>query len=1073
MRTIRIFFLFSILWWLQVCPSMAQNIFMGQVVDEVTKRPIHGATVRSLYQSEQIWHTNIEGRFRIEYVNLPIPLEVSHVGYERRKVMIMSIQDTIFSLQPLVEELDEVVVSTGYQQLPMERATGSFEVINSGQISRMVGSNLMDRLENMSSSLFYDNRRYDINGGGNEARTIMMRGVSTLRSSVEPLIVLDNFPYEGDIQDINPDDISQITLLKDAAATSIWGAKAGNGVIVISTKKGKENQRITSSFSGSLSLREKPNLWMLPMISPNTYVQEIEPFLFRSGFYLSYENDRRKTPLTPGVESLIAHRDGVLTDAALQAHLEDLGRMDVRRDFLEYIYRQGRNRQYSYSISGGSPNHTFNSSIGYDVEEAEIKTTDKNRISFQFSNRYRLNPKLSLSSSLRYVLHKYRDHSRTGKGIGYGDVRIGTNNLYPYARFIDAEGNALSLPVDHRSSYLEGVGDGLLLDWQYRILEEAEKQYASTSKSNILLGAEVGYEVLPFLKWVLMYQYQQNKSLTNEHFDEESYYVRNLVNRFTQISNGTVIRPVPLGGILNKLFDTGTSHQGRTQLNVDKKFNDTYHLYAIAGFEARDVRADWNTNRIYGYQDDIYGYAGNIDHSKTYPIFDNLSGATFIPAGIGMGETLNRFVSVFGNASFIFSDRYILSGSARKDASNLFGVRTNQRWTPLWSTGMSWIVNKEPFYQNTWMPDLKLRMSYGFSGNVDHTSSAFTTLHYTSSTAVHEVYLRYASILNPPNPDLKWEKVGTFNFGADFSLFGRRVTGSVDYYIKKTKDLMGRFTLDQTVGINNIIMNVASTKGHGVDVSLSSRLFRGSWAWTTSLNASYSQTKVTKQYQDYTNSTAFMSRNITPVDGYDVYPMFSYKWHGLDPTNGNPIGEYDGELSQDYSVITRTTPVDDLVYHGSQIPLYFGNLLNEIRYHDFGLSFNISCFFDYYFKRPSFVTGSLTHGNVHSDYYDRWMNSGDELKTAIPSLSYPIDTYRDQFYSNSQVLVERGDHVRLKDIRIMYSLKSSRVFQDAQLYFMGSNLGVIWTRNKQGLDPMVRDGISVPRFYSMGFNFKF
>jgi hypothetical protein len=513
-----------------------------------------------------------------------------------------------------------------------------------------------------------------------------------------------------------------------------------------------------------------------------------------------------------------------------------------------------------------------------------------------------------------------------------------------------------------------------------------------------------------------------------------------------------------MGAILDVANTEILSQQGRAQANYEQTWKNKNRLDLMAGWEIRRVVTTGNSNRYYGYDPNTEN-VGNVDFDSTYALYG-------VPAvgNIGSNQAVSRavddFLSYYANGAYAYDGRLTLSASARKDEANLFGVNTNEKGTPLWSVGAGWILSKERFYHARWLSFLKARMTYGYNGNISRLASAYTTT--TAYPALTTPATR-AIINNPPNDKLRWEKVGMFNAGLDFSTRNRVVDGSIEFYTKSDKDLLAQAPVDPTLGVSSFYGNIASMKGRGVDLRLTTRNLYGKLKWYTTLIFSYSTTRVTKFNMPspalggtYINVAA---NSINPVLGKPVFAYFSYRWRGLDPTNGDPQGYLNGKTSKDYASIIAQTSLDSMVYNGPAEPVYFGALRNDLSYKGITLSFNISYKFDYYFRKPSITYGGLFYDNTGSgDYSRRWQIPGDERKTDVPSVPQAqFDENRDVFYQNASVLVKKADNVRLEDIRISYDIRKGSwrrmPFERICLYLYASNLGPIWKANRVRIDP--------------------
>jgi hypothetical protein len=411
--------------------------------------------------------------------------------------------------------------------------------------------------------------------------------------------------------------------------------------------------------------------------------------------------------------------------------------------------------------------------------------------------------------------------------------------------------------------------------------------------------------------------------------DTGSYAARDLINTFSQVdgSTGLVNYIVPLGSILNLSNSYVESNNIRGQLN----FNHTWKKHsvsAIAGAEERQIKTNSDGRIVYGYNDDLLT-ASNVDFANPYPSY--VTGYTsFINNGVSFSETLNRFVSFYGNGAYTYNGKYTLSASARKDASNLFGVNANEKWKPFWSAGAAWDISKESFYNFSFLSYLKLRGSYGISGNVDQTQSGKTVLQYIGTD--YNSNLPFAFISQYANPNLTWEKVCNLNIGLDFASKDHVISGSLDYYVKKASDLFGPSPLDYTTGLNEIVItrNVANMQAHGIDVNLQTINLNRKFKWVTHFLFSYYSDKTTA----YNMPPGFIYRpgfgnTISPIIGKPLYAILSYNMAGLDPETGDPLGYLSKEISKDYnSIINSVTSADSLVYSGPATPRFYGSLGN-------------------------------------------------------------------------------------------------------------------------------------------------
>lgn len=1035
--------------------SRGQQLISGKVVSE-ENHPLPGARI-SVKAKDIGVNAGPGGLFSIIVSDTSAVLNISCVGYHTQYVHFPFSRPLIVTMKEDAALLNEVVVSTGYYKIPEERATGSFTHINNKLLNRSVSTDILNRLKGVTNGLLFDERRPDL-------PQINIRGFSTIHANDNPVIVLNNFPYEGDIGNINPNDIESVTILKDAAAASIWGARASNGVIVITTKKGRLNQTPKISFNTNLTVSGKPNLFYLPFMNSADFIK-VEKFLFDQGFYNNQESNRANPALSPVVELLIQERDGAISSEEADARIKELKNIDVRNDFENYLYEEGIKQQYALNLQGGGEQSTYYLSGGFD-KNIEHTGSSYNRISLRAQNMLDLTERLKSNISISYI----RSRKQAGRP-GYQDITPAlSKELYPYARLADEEGNPRAIGKDYRTAFKESAAMTGLLDWEYYPLEDPVYQDKITEHQEVLLNVGINYKLLKGLSADMKYQYENGEGDFRNLSEEQSYYTRNYINSFTQINpDGTLYYPVPIGDILDQTITELVSHSGRGELNY--AFNSKMSEFtALAGIEIRELRTVSSAFRTYGY-DNLTLTSIPVDYQTPFQMFYNPNSSARISNG-GTGgnftSNLNRYISYYANAAYTYDHRYTLSASARKDASNLFGVNSNQRGIPLWSAGLSWNIHREDFYTISGLDYLKLRLTYGFNGNVDNSITALATLRQSSGNINNQPY---ATVRTYPNPELRWEKTQVINLGLDFQAFQKTIKGRLEYYSKNSTDLIGNESIDQTVGIPSGIVrkNVARMRSRGIDIELTLLPVGKQIKWGSSFLLNYNSNKVLDYYTSNTQGSQYVNSGfaIIPMEDKPLYSMFSYRWQGLDGKTGDPIGIVNGQPSKDYREIVFNTPVNDLVYHGPAIAPLSGAFRNSFSWKGLSLSFNLTYKFGYYFRRETIsYRGLFYNWESHRDFEKRWEKPGDEQATDVPSMIYPANSSRDNFYAGSVRLVEKGDHIRLHDINISYSV-SDRVldrlpFTGLVFYLYANNLGILWKANDQGLDPDYASGYLLP-----------
>lgn len=1049
--------------------AFGQQLLKGRIFTKETGLPLKGASIAVL-SSNMITQSDENGQFSFKLPNGNYQLQVSYLGLSEQKinVTIPFAGDLIIQMDVATAQLQEVVINTGYQSLKRERAVGSITTLSAAKLDEQKGTDLLSRLENITSGLIAD--RSTPSGGGK----LMIRGLSTIRGPKEVLIIVDNFPYEGDVANINPNDVESITVLKDGVAASIWGTRAGNGVVVITTKKGAYNQKLKVDLNVNTGIKEQTNLDQIRQLSSSDFI-DTELFLYGKGFYTSQINSNNKPALSPVVEILTKQTAGTLSPAQATAAIDALRTRDVRNDYEKYIYQTGHNQQYALQLNGGSDNYNWIFGAGFDQNISELDAK-YNRLNAKFFNTIKPIKNIEVGVGLAFVQSK-----ATAGRPAYGTITSKNNALYPYAAFADENGNHLPIIKDYRQSYIETAGNGKLLNWLYYPLDDYNAIDNRNSIQELRFNTNINYKFLSAFTFDLKYQYQKQLANGRVHSTIDSYFVRDMINRFTAIntSTGAVTNRVPYGGILDLNNEQTTANNVRAQLGFDKQFAN-HQLNAIVGSELREVKNNANSSRYYGYDDEISTTAA-VDLTTPFPNFVN-GNTSLIIDNNGVSALSNRFVSVYGNLTYTFKDKYTLFTSGRRDASNLFGVNTNDKWNLLWSAGMAWHISKEKWFENNIVNELKFRLGYGISGNIDPSMTAQTTIEYASAASVY-TQTPTARFSNYYNPELRWEKVGMLNVGLDFGIFKNRIHGSLEYFRKKTKDLFGIYPVDYTTGIGyTVVKNIASTKGNGVDLSLTTLNTTGKLRWTTDLNVSYFKDEVLDYYQVSQQGSNFVSQgqaNVSAVVGRPVYAMYSYAWAGLDPQTGDPVGYLNGVPSKDYAALVGSgVTINDLIFDGSIIPVYSGSMGHSLQFKNWQLTVRAIFKAGHYFKKESISYASLYNSwNGNSDFAQRWQKPGDEANTNVPSQVYPAVNARDSFYNASEILVSKGDHVRLQYINLDYTINGKILerlaLKKVNLYANVNNLGIIWKANKENIDPEYRSGISPSKTWVLGIRAMF
>ncbi len=1024
--------------------AYCQRELRGQVLDAHTDLPLAGASI-TLVAARQTVTTGTDGRFRLA----PAPTDtvlVTYVGYAPQRLPVAALPgEATVRLVPKDGMLTEVLVNTGYQTLPKERATGSFTHIDGKLLDEVVAPTLLEKLEGITNGLQFDRRNMlsEAPADGATGR-IRIRGVSTMQSSEEALVILDNFPYEGDLDAINPNDVASITVLRDAAAASIWGARAGNGVIVITTKRGARQAAPQLTMTSNLTIGDRPDLYADRSRLPSATLMEIEADLFANRRYQEFD----QTPIPAYAELLIKKRDGLISEADFEAAKARFAQSDIREEALRHLYRPSASQQYAAQVLGGGTNQTYYLSAGYD-RNARITIGDRDdRLTLLARHTFQAGRKLEIGTGIRYA----------GQTIHHDGIPLqALTRLSTYNALTEPDGAPAAVVYDYRLAYqqrAEGLG---LLDWQYRPLEERDLVSFAERRGDLQLDGSAVYKPIAGLDITASYQYVQGAYDQNRFADAASYRARNLVNRFTQ-ADGT--RIVPEGAIRETpLVSESRAHSGRIVASYARNWAARWELSALGGAEIRQHRETGHPGfTLYGFNPDTYTGTNVLDYATPYntrPV-----GTARIPSHFNsIGERTTRFLSYFGNAALAFDRRFTVSASLRWDASNLFGVKTNQKGVPLWSVGGAWQATDA----------FRFRATYGRSGNVNHGVSVYPTIGYGTGSYTQAPY---AYLTSAGNPSLRWETVSTANLGMDFSLLAGRIAGSVEYFSKFASDLIGEDRLDPASGIVSIsvpqvtnLVNYASLRTEGADIQLNTRNLSGKLGWQTGWLFSYTRNRVKRfNTAQVLNAESLLTANGIPQPGRPLDALYAFPWNGLDPETGRTlIYHADGSRATDYRQWLRDFPHTALVEAGVTAPPFAGSMRNTLDYAGLQLSATVTFKAGHVFRRTSMLPGGISSfiHTYHSDYLIRWQQPGDERRTVVPSMlpygAPATANQEDRVFRASEALVTKGDHIRLQDVRLGYTLPravSSRIgARSIQAYGYLRNPGLLWRANDQGIDP--------------------
>ncbi len=988
----------------------------GRVTDK-DGNPLPGATVL-IKGTLQGTTTNADGCYAIKIPRTSV-LVFSFIGFQKREITV-SAEDTEINvvMQEAATELGEVaVISTGYQLIKPEQSTGSVATMRAKEYdSRINTTDFLTSLENRIPGLLINN-----NIEFEENSLFQIRGISTINGDKNPLIVIDGFPTELSLDAINPNEIESVTVLKDAAAATVYGARSSNGVIIIERKKAKAgkvnvNFRATAGFTPKENYdryRWDDNASNISVDYYQTYINKNYPY--SSFIWNLFLNDismgQQFTFPTPGMIT-VKKAAGIITTENAEQQLEELASYNNAKDYSRLFLRTASTRTYNLDVSGGNEKALYYITANYTASDlSEIRNDN---------SRFMLSGRSTINFSDRFSLDLTTDFQKTEEtSVPVPDIET----TYPYEAFEDEDGNPLSL---YNGSYVSSYYNDIIMelglpDNMYYPLVDINEVSDKTYTVNNRITANFRYNIGNGFNLKFGGVYENSRTDTKHLASENSSEVHQYINLYAEDDeSGGFIFNIPQGGFLKQTASSTESYTLRAQLDYDKQINKNHSLNLILGGEIRNVLDKSNTASYFGYNDQTllhqavdYNTLKRGDYAKSNPrlYYNRLFKQEY---------ENNRYVSAYSNIVYAYKGKYSATGSIRIDQSNLFGTNPKYHYKPLWSVGAAWNIHKENFMQDIeWVKSLKLRMAYGFNGNVAKNALP-QVIAEDGYNNLHSVTISSLSLLSLANSGLRWEQTRNFNIGLDYTIF-KNISGSVDYYIKKSTDILASNQIDASKGNTSAIINQASIRNSGLEFTLHADwITRKNFNWNTGLVLSHNSSKVLQVYYDETelNSgwTYVKCPYVSYLDGYAVGAMFSYRYAGLDSNGSILIYDENNEAEEFSYDITK----EDILYSGTSIPTCNIGLSNRV---DIG-NFYVYCMFNFYggFKvrvpvpDPSAVRPLEGAGNY-------WKEAGDEADPDM--LPSPFYYYADELGYTDKYVVS-GAYLTLGDLTASYSFRDSK-----------------------------------------------
>lgn len=1005
--------------------------------------------------------SDADGKWALEVPGNDAVLTFQYIGMEDIEISVGTRSSFILVMKDNLEYIDQVVV-TGYQTISRERSAGSFANVSGTAVRDQanIHGSVLRSLEGSAAGLNVSETADGV--------TYLIRGVSSINSKQEPLFIVDGVAMTRDQMDkmVNPNDVESVSFLKDATAASIWGAQAANGVIVISTKKGSASGGLKILYNGSFTFKGKPDWSYRDLMTSGqfikTAVEVFDPQTYKwsdlqSNTY-GVANDYRV--IFPHEYPLYQYYNGEITLDQRDAALEALSSVSGRKEYEKYFMSNSYLMNHSLSFSGGGEKNSFYVSL----ETQRDKGTDKGS-----SNEYRLffrdvlTPaswlELDISASAFFSEDKSFSLSHELPDL-------------PYMSYYSADGKELSLTnyimTDAYRESIEGI-TGIHLNYN-----PVSDFLTNTNVSNGLgVNANAGLTIrfAPWLSYEGRYQFMRTSSSTESFISGTSFGVR--IERAQGTDMDGVQYLPSSGGHFTSANTDVRSYTVRNQLNLDLSFgkDGSQSVTGIAGFELSSNRSGNKSSFLRGYDmqtmQHIYYDSYNLNltgvKNPALPSFASASTNVFDPDDFTQTEMEYRFVSMYANGAYTLRDKYSLNASVRVDQSNLFGSDPSVQFKPIWSTGIIWNAAREDFMKGTsaWLNRLNLRASFGYAGNSPDPGQGgpYNILASVSNANYSRFGLGYI-VVTPANDKLSWEKTRIVNLGLDWAVLGHRVSGEIDFYDKKTTNLLGQAPVDPTTGFTTVLSNIGALTNKGVEFSVNStNISSGKFEWTTDFNITFNRNKLVDMYVEPPTS-AYQMIGYNYWKGYPYGTVFAYKWAGLDPADGMPrVYDSAGNIVRS---ITDIDTEDAVRFMGTTVPPVFGALSNGFRYGNFDLAVTFIYNFGHVLRND--VNGTYSYrlsGNLHNDFSKRWKKPGDEAFTDIPAYYSLRNTAINEsdityLYRYADINVLSASYIKLREVSLGYRLpaRATRALhvQNATVRLQASNLAT-FAFNGEGIDP--------------------
>ena len=1057
----------------------------GTVVDDAGE-PVIGATVM-VKGTKQGVVTDVDGKFTIK-ASKGNTLVVTYIGYDKREVKAQNgMKVTMYSADT---SLDEVVV-TGIMKQDKRLFTGATSKVDADKAKLDGIADITRSLEGRVAGVQLEN----VSSTFGTAPKIRVRGATSIYGSSSPLWVVDGVIMEDAVQvssddlssgdastlianaiaGLNADDIESFQVLKDGSATSIYGARAMAGVIVITTKKGKAG-RSSVNYTGEFTYRMKPSYSDYNICNSQEQMGIYKEMAAKGWLTLSQLANSSSSGIYGKMYSLIDtynSTDGqfglAYTDAAMNAYLQEAELRNT--DWFDLLFHNNVVQTHSVSVSTGTDKANLYTSVSVYDDPGWTDASSVQRYTATMNATYNFSKKLSVTLRTNA---SYRNQEAPGTLNQSVDVVSGEVtrdfDINPFSYALNT-----SRCLDPNEYYTRNYAD-------FNIFHELENNYIDIDVYDVKFQGELNWKPLKHVEVSLLGSYR-TMSTTREHIiknssnQAEAYRAGvddpNIMYNNTYLytdpddANSLPVSVMPTGGI--NIMDENSVAQldFRGTVRYDNTWNDTHIFNALGGWEAN--RADYDSRH-----DEEYGIDYDNGRIQNLPTEfykqakeEGLERVTF-------SKSWNRRLAYFGFLSYSYKGRYTISVTGRYDGSNQLGKATSSRWLPTWNVSGAWNAHEEEWFRKWsidhggWLSHGTIRLSYSLVG--EQTTASNANAIYRSGIVWRpqgDQQESYIYISQLANEDLTYEKKKEFNLGVDFGFFNNRINLITDWYWRDNYDLMGYVNTQGSGGEVQKFANVASMRSHGIEATLSTHNIQsGDWDWTTDLTFAYTKTTITDVLSQANVINLVYNSGANIRKGYPQRALFSIPFVGLNDEGIPMFINQDGEITTTDINFQEYENLDFLVYEGPTDPTTTGGLNNTVRWKNWRLNVFLTYSFGNKIRLdPVFSSYYSDMTAMPKEFKNRWVMPGDENLTTIPTIASLRQYYNDNTlsyaynaYNYSTERVADGGFIRLKDISLTYDFSRELIskigLNSASLKFDVTNICLLYADDKlNGQDP--------------------